>query len=51
MKEDASLLLTWVRDHLNPDCLVRILCAPRLASQYKSVLSQERGKFFEQGFR
>lgn len=51
LKEDASFLLTWLRDHLHPDRLVRILCAPRLAAQHQSVLSQERGEFIELSFR
>lgn len=51
VKEDTSFSLTWLRDHLSPDRPVRILCAPRLAAQYQSVLSQERGEFLELGFR
>lgn len=51
IKEDASFPLTWLRDHLNPDRLVRIFCAPRLAAQHQSVLSQERGEFLEPVFR
>lgn len=50
LKEDASFPLTWLRDYLNPDRLVRILCAPRLAAQHQGVLSQERGEFFEMAF-